>query len=73
MLLVTQPSFNYLKLTVETLEQGVKYWRRSGVFVVNPKLILHLVLVCLLLTLNTRLPAGYMQFLKIHFCVSRND
>ena len=44
-----------LKLSIETLEQGVKYvlhWRRSGVFIVNLKHISHLVLVFLLLTLN---------------------
>ena len=29
-----------------------RYWRRSGVFIVNFKHILHLVLVFLLLTLN---------------------
>ena len=44
-----------LKLSIETLEQGVEYvlhWRRSGVFIVNLKHISHLVLVFLLLTLN---------------------
>ena len=44
-----------LKLSIETLEQGVKYvlhWRRSGVFIVNLKHISHLVLVFLLLTLT---------------------
>ena len=44
-----------LKLSIETLEKGVKYvlhWRRSGVFIVNLKHISHLVLVFLLLTLN---------------------
>ena len=43
------------KLTIETLEQGVKYvqsWRRFGVFIINFKDISHLVLVFLLLTLN---------------------
>ena len=46
-----QPAFTSSKLTIETLEQGVKYiqrcqWRRSGV---NFELISHLVLVFLLL------------------------
>ena len=46
-------------LTIETVEQGVKYvqskipsWRRSGVFTINFEHISHLVLVFLLLTLN---------------------
>ena len=37
-----------LKVTVETLEQGVKY----GIFIVNFEHISHIVLVFLLLTLN---------------------
>ena len=57
------------KLTVETLEQGVKYskltietperrhWRRSGVFRVNFGHISHLVLVFLLLILSRYMPA----------------
>ena len=45
-----QPEFTCLKLTTETLEQGVDY--RSGVFIVNFEHISHLVLVILLLTLN---------------------
>ena len=52
------------KLTIETLEQGVKYlkltiktperpqWRRAGVCIVNFELISNLVLVFLLLTLS---------------------
>ena len=56
----TQPAFTCSKSTVETLEQGVKYvqrsqrrwWRRSGVFIVNFGHISHLALVFLLLTLN---------------------
>ena len=39
------------KLTIETLEQGVK-WHPSGVFIINFEHILHLVLVFLLLTLS---------------------
>ena len=53
---LTQPAFTCSKLTIETLEQGVK--RRSGVFIVNFEHISHLVLVFLLLTLNMQLPAG---------------
>ena len=50
---VSQPVFTCSKLTIETLEQGVKYHcRRSGVFIVNFEHISHLVLVFLLLTLN---------------------
>ena len=46
--------FTCSKLTIEVLEQGVKYvhWRRSGAFIVNFERISHLVLVFLLLTLN---------------------
>ena len=47
--------FIFPKLTMETLEQGVKYvqcqWRCFGVFIVNFEHILHLVLAFLLLTL----------------------
>ena len=55
-LLESQPVFTCTKLTIETLEKGVKYvniychWRRSGVFIVNFEFS-HL-LVFLLLTLN---------------------
>ena len=58
---VTQPAVTCSKLTIETLEQGVKYvqsqqerrqWRRSDVFVVAFEHISHLVLVFLLLTLS---------------------
>ena len=53
---VAQPAITCSKLTIETLEQGVKYvqsqWRRSGVFIVNFEHISHLVLVFLLLTLG---------------------
>ena len=47
------------KLTIETLEQAVKYvpntsrqWRHSGIFIVNFEHISHLVLVFLLLTFS---------------------
>ena len=48
------PASTCSKLTIETLEQDVKYvhWRRSGVFIVNSEHISHLVLVFLLLTLS---------------------
>ena len=52
---LAQPALTCSKLTIETLEQGVKkwrQWRRSGVFIVNFEHISHLVLVFLLLTLN---------------------
>ena len=61
----SQPAFICSKLTIETLEQGVKYdkmltiktlerhqWHRSGVFTVIFEHISRLVLVSLLLTLN---------------------
>ena len=46
----TQPAFTYSKLTIETLEKGVKYvqrtikipndaWHRSGIFIVNFELL----------------------------------
>ena len=48
---VTQPAITCSKLTIETVEQGVKYvqsqWRRSGVFIIDFEHILHLVLVFL--------------------------
>ena len=51
----TQLAFTYSKLTIETLEQGVKYvqsqwrrqWRRSGVFIVKFEHMSNLVLVIL--------------------------
>ena len=54
------PAFTCSKLSIETLEQGVKYMfkvnnkdsSRSGIFIVNFEHISHLVLVFLLLTLN---------------------
>ena len=63
---MSQSAFTCSKLTIKTLEQGVKYvsklttktpeerqWRRSGVFIVNFEHISqHLFLVFLLLTLN---------------------
>ena len=48
----SQPVIKCSKLTLETLEQGVKYWRRSGIFIVNFEHISHLALVFLLLTLS---------------------
>ena len=68
---LTQPGFTCSKLTIETLEQGVKYaqklsittpeqrqWRRSGVFIVDFEHVSHLALVLLLLTLNIYMPTG---------------
>ena len=62
MQVLTQPAIACSKLTIETLEQGVKYVqkltiktperRRSGVFIVNFEHISHLVVVFLLLTLS---------------------
>ena len=47
---ISQPAITRSKLTIETLEQGVKF-----------DYVSHLVLLFLLLTLNMKLPAGYMQ------------
>ena len=52
----TQPAFTCSKLTIETVEQDVKYvrrhWRHSGVFIVDFEHISYLVLVFLFLPLN---------------------
>ena len=60
----SQPVITCSKLTIETLERGVKYvqkitkrpeqhhWRCSGVFIVNSEHISHLALVFLLLSLS---------------------
>ena len=69
------------KLTLETLEQGVKLailqlklavktpvrWRRSRLFIVNFVHISHLVLVALLLTLNRYMLAG-IRLITPFFC-----
>ena len=54
---LSQPAIKCSKLTIETLEQGVKkperyHWQRSGVFNVYVEHISHLVLVFLLLILS---------------------
>ena len=56
----SQPAFTCSKITIETLEQGVKYvqWRSSGVFIVNFEHISRLIQVFLLLTLSNEMPAG---------------
>ena len=46
------------KLTIKTPER--LHWRRSSVFIVNFEHISPLLLLRLLLTLNMKLPAGYM-------------
>ena len=70
---MTQQIFTSSKSITETLEKGVKYEkchrRRSGVFFVNFKRILHLFLIFVLFTLNRYMFAGmgslavYMLFL----------
>ena len=62
--IVTQPALTRSKLTIDTLEQRLKYvqinnktqqrrhWCLCGVFIVNFERISNLVLVFLLLTLN---------------------
>ena len=47
---------------MKTQEQ--RYWRRSGVFIVNFEHISHLLLVFLLLTLNMQIPTGEEQVCK---------
>ena len=44
------------KLTIKIPER--RYWRRSGIYIVNFEHISHLVLVFLLLTLSRKMPAG---------------
>ena len=51
----TQPTTTCSGLTIETLEQGVKY---IDVFIVNFENILHLALVFLLITLSRQILAG---------------
>ena len=51
----TQQEFTCSKITIETLDQGVRnvmIWRCSGILIGNFELILHIVLMFLLLTLN---------------------
>ena len=61
---ITQLRFTYSMSTIETLERSEicskltiktperRQWRRSGVFIVNSKHILHIFLVFLILNLN---------------------
>ena len=53
LLSIYQPAITCSKLTIETLEQDVKCWGRSGVFIVNFEHILLLVQVFLLLNLSS--------------------
>ena len=59
-----EPAITYSKLTIETLEQGVKYVQRYilkyGIFIVNFERISHLVLMFLLLTLTRRTGVEYV-------------
>ena len=59
-----EPAITYSKLTIETLEQGVKYVQRNilkyGIFIVNFERISHLVLMFLLLTLSRRTGVEYV-------------
>ena len=73
---LSQLAITFLKLTTETLEQGVirskltikipkrRQWCRSGIFIVNFEHISHLVLDFLLLTLNMLLPNGLILEVK---------
>ena len=65
---ISQAAFACSKLTIETLEQGVKYVQRlrSGIFIVNFEHISHLVLVFLLLTLNMQLSAGFGIYVYVY-------
>ena len=60
--MLTQPEITCSKLTIETLEKGLKYAqsqrRRSGVFTVNFEHISHLVLMFLLSTLSMQTLTG---------------
>ena len=59
-----EPAITYSKLTIETLEQGVRYVQRNilkyGIFIVNFERISHLVLMFLLLTLTRRTGVEYV-------------
>ena len=59
-----EPAITYSKLTIETLEQGVKYVQRNilkyGIFIVNFERISHLVLMFLLLTLTRTTGVEYV-------------
>ena len=60
-LITSQSAITCSKLTMEKLEQGVKYvcqWCRSGVFIVNFEHISYLVLAFLLLTLSRYMRTG---------------
>ena len=65
----TQPTFTCWKATIETPEQGANHaqsqqqsqWRRSGVFIINPKHITHPAPVSPSPTSNMQLPAAYLQ------------
>ena len=46
-------------LTIKTAKR--RYFRRSGVLIVNFEHILHLVLVLLVLTLSRQMPTGKME------------
>ena len=62
----------YSKLTIKTPER--RHRRRSGVFIVNFELILHIVLVFLLFTLIKQMPAGIStewSSSRRHLCMKR--
>ena len=59
---ICQPAFTCSKLTIETIEKGVKLF---GVFIVNFEHISHFVLVFLLLTLNMWMPTGLMFLIAV--------
>ena len=62
----------YWKLTIKTLQR--RHRRRSGVFIVNFELILHIVLVFLLFTLIKQMPAGIStewSSSRRHLCMKR--
>ena len=50
----------YLKLTIKTLEW--RYWRRSGLFIINFEHISHFFLAFLLLPLNTSMFVGKINY-----------
>ena len=75
----SEPAIICLKLTIETIEQGVKYvnkltrkttegrhWRCSGFFTVNFGHISKLVLVFLFLALSSRMPAWFEHFFGLN-------
>ena len=64
-----QPVFTRSKLTIETLEQGVKYVPSSGVFIVNCEHISHLLSSASIVKLEFEF---FLRLLAVNY-FSKND